>query len=1034
MTTRKMFILGLICAIIFTFAAAYCVVSPENLYEKEYYFGKGPRSVDVDVPLKDSYSFKFRAFEADPAKIKDAFSAYINGNALVFSKIDSRDDYVRFHAEAGADDVKAGVNEISFSATPSRVALTVENHKKTCLRDDWIYIGDFYLMTSSGNWSSGYPLSLSIIIGVILAFVWMGTSIILSKAFYYSAAKVYRLNLVMLIFIAFLLFGLKLSFYFAHFPIALGLNFAVPLFIILFLAVKGCEVLFFGRSGVDLRFAKTAVWMKDVENRSHLGIVIVSVMAIVYTAVFFTLQVLRHRGFMPSMDTNGMIQLAYNMVCGRFWECQGGGFQLDTYLRYHLQPVLYLLVPLYALFKSNLVFYFVQTAVIASGAFPVYWIAREKLKNKGYAVIFSAAYLLYPSIHNCTMYGFHLEEFSIGLGLFAFYFLMKKKRLLFVICCLLLMSLKENIAAISFMLGIYAFIKGERKVGILVAVLSALWFYLSVFVIIPHYTPGEGITYSESFFRNIGWRRDAGLAGVAGNIYAVVRSTFDSPLKAHFLYHLFAPFVFIPFIAPDILFLAAPVFAQLLISGYVRFHDITIHYQGALLPFIVIAAIYGFKRISALKDHIAVKLSGRSSPWFERILIIILLFSTVFFALKNLAPAHRPNYFVPGVFSLNNRDDLIKEYLDAIPPEVSAAVPMKYYEYLAGRRLQYYIFPEVVKKFNPDIVLLDTRICWPSYAEYRYNDDVLRYLENSALYRCRLNREGMYIYEKKGSPRLMKKSGFDSTFFSKNKDQTGGCNFDGSVDIPESGKYQVVIKVSSEPVLYTSEQNGYDSFENLPNHRGVIDVAQSFTAPESPLRRIELLARRLGDPRLKLSIRKDTGGIPSGDELFSVTAPAGEGTLYKFSWIGFNVSPVRFVPGEKYWIVMTAEGDRSHNKYEIAAFNKAMKKDYYDQVYCRYDKYPDQWKEPYIRDVKSDYELGNSIDGFVLRLIGPESKKVSYDVNIGRKKAASGSVSGNQKGSVRVIDDLDLPEGPVSVNITGNGNFSLESVEFIKEK
>jgi uncharacterized membrane protein len=61
----------------------------------------------------------------------------------------------------------------------------------------------------------------------------------------------------------------------------------------------------------------------------------------------------------------------------------------------HADPFLALLAPLWWLWPSPLMLLVAQIVAVASGALPVYWLARKRLGSGGAAAGFAAVYLLY---------------------------------------------------------------------------------------------------------------------------------------------------------------------------------------------------------------------------------------------------------------------------------------------------------------------------------------------------------------------------------------------------------------------------------------------------------------------------------------------------------------------------------------------------------------------------------------------------------------------------------------------------------------
>lgn len=1036
--TGKYIALFIYWAVLSFLILRYLVVPSDKLHSAECHIGARKGCISFDVPRACAYLIKITIPADRAAEVINGFTVLINGEVPRLVDVNKVNGGIRLTALVQPDIIKNTGNLLEVSPYPEKIDVSVSNCKKIYARHEMMYIGDFYLFFDKRDNAEGYDVPFAVGYGLLIALFLIMTSMFIARFFWSDRHTVFKINYYAGAFLFVVVSAQRCVLSFMNMPFMCGGRCALAIFGMIFVLVKLME-LRSGRARLAVYMSAAREKITAAEKRYGLSAIIVFFLVVLYVCIFFYLQAVRHLSFFPSIDLNGMVQLVYNATCGRIWEMQNGLFEIDTYLRYHLQPVYLFVVPLYYLIRSNLVFYFIQTTVIALGAIPIYRIASERLGNKAFGVLFALVYLLYPSIHNCTMYGFHFEELAIGIGAFTFYSLLFRKRILFALFCFLLLSLKENIAALVFMLGLYAILRGERLTGTLIALISAAWFYACLFVIIPHYTPQGEMTYSHSFFRNLGV--DGG--EIAGNLvkqsFTFVQSLLTDPGKKYFLFHLFAPLAFLPALAPEILLIPAPIFAQLLLSNYVRFHDITLSYQSSIVPFLIIAAIYGLRRLLVCRDYIERALLQGRNAIPNAIFGMLVLVSVIYFALKNFMPEHRPGYFVEGVYAVGPRDVFIKKYLDRIPAEASVSAPMMYYEYLSGRRFEYNISPEVIKKFMPDIVLVNSYICWPAYGEYRYNQEVISHLKQSLQYIPVLQTQGYYIFEKRDALRKTGMLVYDyHQFDKKHAGDSGAPVYAGSIELAEDGVYSLAVNVHAEAVCLTTEGGGYDSFEYLPGSRNIARMAQSFTPPAGGGDFLDVYARRVGYPRLTLSLHEDNRRQPSGKSLLRVSGRTGEGIAYKYGWLRYNIGSVRLDPSRTYWLVLSGEGDAHNGRYEIAAFSKGMKqRGYGDNVLYQYDDDPDEWKKPYARDNKIESEEGNNIEGIVFRIVKNVPQNERIDVKIDGQPISAKSVSIQKRSTDGTIvfryEEVRLSKGKHEIAVSSADDFQLEYVEFLKK-
>lgn len=94
----------------------------------------------------------------------------------------------------------------------------------------------------------------------------------------------------------------------------------------------------------------------------------------------------------------------------------------------HFDPLQLLLIPFYLVFPSPLLLIAAQGIMLALGALPLYWLARERFP--GHPVlytIFPVLYLLYLPLRGANRYDYHPGALVPPLFLFALYFMEKAR-------------------------------------------------------------------------------------------------------------------------------------------------------------------------------------------------------------------------------------------------------------------------------------------------------------------------------------------------------------------------------------------------------------------------------------------------------------------------------------------------------------------------------------------------------------------------------------------------------------------------------
>jgi uncharacterized membrane protein len=317
-----------------------------------------------------------------------------------------------------------------------------------------------------------------------------------------------------------------------------------------------------------------------------------------YAALFFAAAATDYLlYFAPRYDLGNMVQTVWSTAHGHFLQMSSPSGDVISRLGVHFDPFLALLAPLWWLWPSPLVLLAAQAVAVASGALPVYWLARKHLNNHGFATVFGVAYLLYaPTQFNAyTPVGIHAVSFSIPLILYAIWFLDNDRLVWFGVFAVLAATTKEEIAAAVGGLGIwYAVNRRRRLTGATIFGLGAIITIFNFEVVIPHYAHGNLIFAGR-------------YTGVGGTPGGIVRTSVTDPValvhqmatghKLFFLILVFVPFLGFWARAPLMLVGAIPDLAINLLSSNDKQTTIFYQYTAGIIPFVVAASVLGAAKV-----------------------------------------------------------------------------------------------------------------------------------------------------------------------------------------------------------------------------------------------------------------------------------------------------------------------------------------------------------------------------------------------------------------------------------------------------
>ncbi len=347
-------------------------------------------------------------------------------------------------------------------------------------------------------------------------------------------------------------------------------------------------------------------------RRPALPAVVVAASAGAWIVAFAVLSILRQAAFSTGrFDMGNMVQAVWSTAHGhplRVTDLQGD--QISR-LAAHVDPILVLFAPLWLAWPSPNMLLVAQAVAVGLGAFPVYWLARKHLASARAGLAFAVAYLLYPATGWLTLNEFHPVALATPLLLFAFWFLDEDRLLPFAVCAIAAAACKEEIPFVVAGFGVwYAVSRRRWAIGIAIVCAGLAWAGVATTVVIPHFNHGQ----SSDFY--------ARYSEVGGSPGGIVKNAVLHPGRLaraaftlrdlHYLLQLGWPLAFLFLLSPLVLVAALPELAINLLSAVTTQTSIQFHYTAGLIPPLVIAAIFGARRLGryALPVAVAVLLAA----------------------------------------------------------------------------------------------------------------------------------------------------------------------------------------------------------------------------------------------------------------------------------------------------------------------------------------------------------------------------------------------------------------------------------------
>src|SRR5262249_46898116 len=316
-----------------------------------------------------------------------------------------------------------------------------------------------------------------------------------------------------------------------------------------------------------------------------------------YAVVFSFVTMTRHLVFRThALDLGYYAQLTWNLARGN-----GPKVSLPEMHAWgdHLSPIMYAFVPAFWMAPNPLVLLIAQSAALGAGAVAVFGIARHHLRDEGPAAAFALLYLVNPSLHGINVRDFHAAALAIPLLLAALYFAEAERPWPCLAAILLTLMCREDAAlpVIGFgawlALGRRRWLAGAMTAGGALALLA-----VELQWVIPYFRQ-EPYTHL--------WR----YAGLGHSLWEIATTIARHPLhtlgtlmtagRPLYLLLMLAPFGLLPLLGGWDLIGAVPALAENLFSSDPVLYNHRTQYQSFVLPFLVLAAVTGYRRLVARK-------------------------------------------------------------------------------------------------------------------------------------------------------------------------------------------------------------------------------------------------------------------------------------------------------------------------------------------------------------------------------------------------------------------------------------------------
>lgn len=370
----------------------------------------------------------------------------------------------------------------------------------------------------------------------------------------------------------------------------------------------------------------------DLRAQQRIAWRLLIVAIIVYVVVMGYESVLRYTTFKATaFDLGNMDQVLWNTIHGRPFQFTNQA--IDWYgppnrLAVHVEPIMLLVSLLYAFHSDPRILLIFQTLILAAGAPAVFLLSRRYLPSWPLlATVMSVAYLLSPALLGINIFDFHPDSLATPLLLYALLALTYRRYIWFLILCFFVCACKEDMPLAVAFLGILLIWKYRLpRLGLTLLLGGSLWTYLAFKVVVPHFYVGVQPNNFWYRYEFLGSTPGAAMLNLLLHPWVIFTEilTLD---RVYYIFSLIRSTGFLSLLAPEWLLPALPKFASNILSSNEPNYSGVYHYNAAIIPFVMLSAIHGTRRLILLWQGWSKKLfhqdeleslTGQPAPDTER--------------------------------------------------------------------------------------------------------------------------------------------------------------------------------------------------------------------------------------------------------------------------------------------------------------------------------------------------------------------------------------------------------------------------------
>src|SRR5579863_8950695 len=328
---------------------------------------------------------------------------------------------------------------------------------------------------------------------------------------------------------------------------------------------------------------------------------LIALLACLYAAYFIVYLTSREAAFLTHAEDLGIMDQAiwttlhgnplHMTICNIVHDTNCYSLNGIPRFAIHFEPILYIVALFYLPWPNPDTLLVLQSLVVATGAFPAFWLARLRLRNEWASVGIAALYLLYPAQQFAQVNDFHAVTFTASLLLFTLYFMYTRKTVWLFVFAILSMACKEEIPLVIIMFGLWSILFQHRwRSGLALTLLAVAWAVLALAIIPRIFSPsGHSLLSGRYVGLNQGYVHY--VLHLVAHPTTTIKQYILEPSHLYYLRVLLTPAGYLPLLAPWVLILAVPSIALNLLSSDPNMYSGMFQYNAEIVPVLIFSTI-----------------------------------------------------------------------------------------------------------------------------------------------------------------------------------------------------------------------------------------------------------------------------------------------------------------------------------------------------------------------------------------------------------------------------------------------------------